>query len=222
MEREIAPLVRDWARRKSPDGRLVCERNNVRLTCSGMGAEHAANAARWLVSDFQPELLISAGFSGGLKPQCRAGELLVCGTVIDERSGETFACACGDAVLVSCSGVLSGDEKRRLAERHGADGIDMEAVAVARVAREKGTAFAAVKAISDEVDFEMPPMNRFIDAEGGFDTAKLLAYAAVRPSVWPVLARLEKNTKLASERLCAWLESQMKEEFHQMLVGART
>ncbi len=40
----------------------------------------------------------------------------------------------------------------------------MEAAAVAAAARAHGIAFRAVKAISDELDFEMPEMARFIDA----------------------------------------------------------
>ena len=48
----------------------------------------------------------------------------------------------------------------------------MEAAAVAAVAQERGIEFAAVKAISDELDFVMPPVGRFVDADGKFETAR--------------------------------------------------
>jgi adenosylhomocysteine nucleosidase len=217
MEREIAPLARDFVK----SGERLYERGDVRLMRSGMGAAHAAKAAQWLTAEFKPELLISAGFAGGLKAQHRPGEVLVCGKVIDEQSGEIFSGAAGESILVTCGGVLSGEDKRRLAAQHDADAVDMEAAAVARVAHEKGIAFAAVKAISDEMDFEMPPMERFIDENGDFETSKLVAYAAVRPGMWPILARLEKNTKLASDRLCNWLEDQMKSHFELLLAHAK-
>jgi adenosylhomocysteine nucleosidase len=163
--------------------------------------------------------LVSAGFAGGLKRQHKAGDLLVCREVIDEQRNESFMGVAGEARLVTCAGVLNGQDKRKLAEKHDADAVDMEAAAVARVAREKGIAFVAVKAISDEVDIVMPPMDRFIDADGNFETVKLLAYAAPRPRLWPVLARLQKNTGLAAAQLCGWLEDQM--DFQRVLAGAQ-
>jgi hypothetical protein len=93
----------------------------------------------------------------------------------------------------------------------------MEAAAVARVAQQQGTQFLAVKAISDEVDFAMPPMERFVDSQGNFRTVKLLAHAVWHPSWWPVLAQLGRNTKLASSQLCAWLDDQMNRDFEEVL-----
>ena len=46
----------------------------------------------------------------------------------------------------------------------------MEGAAVAQVANERGLKFAAMKAISDEAAFVMPPLNRFIDENGKFAT----------------------------------------------------
>ena len=72
--------------------------------------------------------------------------------------------------------------------KYGADVVDMEAAAVAQVARERGLEFAAVKSISDEADFEMPPMNRFID-DGKFDTRRFLVYVALHPRWWRTLGQ---------------------------------
>ena len=55
----------------------------------------------------------------------------------------------------------------------------MEGAAVAQVAKERGLKFAAVKAISDDAAFEMPPMNRFIDENGRFATGRFLMYVAL-------------------------------------------
>jgi adenosylhomocysteine nucleosidase len=168
----------------------------------------------------QPELLISVGFAGALTSQHKAGDVLTPGEVIDASSGEIFRCSSDETVLVSGAAVLSGPEKQATATKYQAHLVDMEAAAVTRVARQQGTQFLAVKAISDEVDFSLPPMGRFIDAQGNFKTAKLLAHAAWHPALWPVLVRLGGNTKLAARNLCRWLEDQMSRDFADVLRSA--
>ncbi len=80
----------------------------------------------------------------------------------------------------------------------------MEAAAVARAAQAHNLPFIAVKAISDDVNFEIPEMSRFIRT-GQFDTTRFVLHIAVRPWLWLRVFRLARNTKIASENLCAWL-----------------
>ena len=84
----------------------------------------------------------------------------------------------------------------------------MEAAAVARGAQSHGLQFKAVKAISDEHDFEMPPMERFIRHDGQFRTAAFAVFIAIRPWLWTKAARLARNSAKASDALCAWLSQQ--------------
>jgi adenosylhomocysteine nucleosidase len=84
--------------------------------------------------------------------------------------------------------------------------VDMEAAAVAKVAAETGIGFRCVKAISDEADFVMPPLARFVDAEGNFQSGKFAAWAAVRPWEWARVITLGRKTSKAVRALCEWLE----------------
>ena len=69
-------------------------------------------------------------------------------------------------VLVTAASV-GGRRRSNVAERWKfADVVDMEAAAVAAVARETGLHFAAIKAISDELEFVMPPFKRFCGRTG--------------------------------------------------------
>ena len=61
--------------------------------------------------------------------------------------------------------------------------VDMEGAAVAQVAKEHGLEFAAVKAISDDADFPMPPLNRFIDENGKFATRHVSDLRSASPEV---------------------------------------
>ena len=80
----------------------------------------------------------------------------------------------------------------------------MEAAAVAHAAEKYGLPFIAVKAISDDLSFELPEMNHFI-RNGQFQTRKFVLHVALRPWLWLRVIRLARNTRLASENLCAWL-----------------
>jgi adenosylhomocysteine nucleosidase len=217
LEREIAPLARSLKRLCSADGRYeYFEGPSVCLVCAGGGGNHAAAATRWVIASLKPEGVMSVGFAGALVSGHRVGDVITPGTVIDDSTGEAFSVRSGRGVLVSVSAVLAENAKRTLAARHVAEAADMEAASVARVAQENGIPFFAVKAISDEVDFTMPPMERFVNGAGKFQTSELLAYAAFRPALWPVLARLGANAKKASSQLSGWLENQMSRDFHDI------
>ena len=88
-----------------------------------------------------------------------------------------------------------------LADRWKADVVDMEAAAVAAVAQERGIEFVAVKAISDELDFEMPPVGQFVDGDGKFETVRFAVYVAMRPKWWSAVRQLNANSRMASVNL---------------------
>jgi adenosylhomocysteine nucleosidase len=120
-------------------------------------------------------------------------------------------------VLASSELIASSHLKRQLAKSYGAHVVDMEAAAVARAAQKHNLRFVAVKAISDEVDFDIPELNRFVRG-GRFATESFVLYAAPRPWLWFKMLRLARNTKRASENLCAWLrESALT---HTIVTGA--
>ena len=81
----------------------------------------------------------------------------------------------------------------------------MEAAAVARAAHVHGTRFACVKAISDDQDFDMPDMERFVN-DGQFSTSRFVAHSIAQPWLWPRVIRLAKNSASAANSLCKLLE----------------
>jgi len=83
----------------------------------------------------------------------------------------------------------------------------MEAAAVVRSAEASDKQFTAVKVISDEVDFEFPAMDRFVDAEGRFLEGRFAFYTAIRPWLWPQVIRLARNSNRAAQALCLYLRT---------------
>jgi len=107
--------------------------------------------------------------------------------------------------LISFASVASSEQKAKLAGSFQAAAVDMEAAAVACAAEARSIRFAAVKAISDERNFTLPPMERFISASGQFRVWHFAAFILLRPWSWGKIRRLARNSARASEALCACL-----------------
>lgn len=213
MERELAPLVRGWKRSVVVSNErkfTMFESEGVLAVISGIGSENAALAARTVVEQFHPSVLISAGLAGALIRSLKAGSVFIPSVVVDSRNGEEYRCAAdgvnvSGGVLVTASEVAGVGAKQDLVHRFHGLVVDMEAAGVARVAQQLRLDFRCVKAISDEADFVMPPMARFMDAAGSFATGKFAVWAALRPWQWPRVAALARNSGNATRALCGWL-----------------
>jgi adenosylhomocysteine nucleosidase len=208
LEREVKPLVKSWrATEKEHDGRSFrfFENREVVLVCGGIGAVAARRAAEAVIAIFDPKVICSAGFAGALDPKLQVGDLVRPSTVINAGDGSRTVVGGGEGVLVSFGAVASPAQKSKLRESYGAEAVDMEAATVARAAEVRGKQFTAVKAVSDEMDFEFPAMERFVDAEGKFSQGRFACHAAIRPWLWPRVTRLARNSSRASRALCAYL-----------------
>jgi adenosylhomocysteine nucleosidase len=211
MKREITPLLRMWwkmgVERTNVAGLDQYVSDNVRVVIAGIGRKSAAVAARVVIEYYEPELIVSAGLAGALT-NASVGQVVCPAAVVDRNTGERYETVRdprASGVLVTAASVSSQEEKKELAEKYGAEAVDMEAAVVAEVAHASGVPFVAVKAISDALDFEMPPMDRFI-SNGRLDLLKLLGYAALRPRTWKALKELRRNSKIAAEALARELE----------------
>ena len=214
LEREVSLLIKRWNRvEREHEGRRFkfFEGGQTVLVCDGIGAEAARRATEAVLALYQPELVLSAGFAGALDPALKVGDIFTPSSVVDARDGSRVKVATGRGVLVSAAAVAGVEEKKKLAESYGAQAVDMEAAAVARGAQARGVRFMAVKAISDESDFEMPTLDRFVDEKGQFKTRRFAISATLRPWLWPRLLQLARNGAKASRALCAELERYIQE-----------
>ncbi len=216
MERELAPLVRDWELSTVPagGGSLICyEGPDVVAVFSGMGCKRAEEAARAVVKKYAPRVLVSAGLAGALIRSLKVGNIVLPNLIVDAASGTEYRCSLGGeviggGVLVSHFEIAESAAKPELVECFHALVVDMEAAGVAKVAMENNLRFRCIKAISDELDFEMPPLNRFV-IDGAVQIGKLVRWAAVRPQYWPAMIALGRNSRRATRALCDWLRSNL-------------
>src|SRR5271165_2625220 len=211
MPVELAPLIGSLLPQKV-NGVDVFELPKAIVAVGGIGEKFARRAAEVAFEYAQPKLLLSAGIVGAISPELKVGEVGRIREVVSVATGTRYpADSAGEWVLATSQDVSDANGKQELGTKFGADVVDMEAAAVAQVAKERGVEFASLKAISDEAAFVMPPLGRFIDTNGQFATRRFLLYIALHPKWWTTLGKIKSNSDLASTNLCRAVEHLLKE-----------
>jgi len=215
LEREVRPLIKQWRPvEREYDGRnyRFFENERAVLVCGGIGPEAARRATEAIIRLYAPIMVQSAGFAGALDSTLKVGTVLTPICVIDAKDGSRVEAGVGHWVVVSVDRTASVEQKAVLAKAYWAHAVDMEASAVARGAQAHGITFVGLKAISDEADFEMPSIDRFIASDGKFRTAAFTAFVAFRPWLWRRVIQLAGNSKKAANALCEWLDQYNHDE----------
>jgi len=233
LDRELHPWVDDW--NSSPlhwNGQdFHCyHTGGLIAVAGGIGSERAELAARAVMERYHPQMLVSAGLAGALIRSLKAGSVVTPNVIVDAANGAEYRCnlggeVVGGGVLVTLQEIADAAGKAVLVERFHGLIVDMEAAGVARVAQQFKVGFRCVKAISDEFDFVMPPLDRFVDDQGDFQTGKFAGWAALRPQYWTNIIRLGRNSRRATRALSHWLKMNLSGGFPAAVVtlnGAET
>ncbi|PSH03303.1 MAG: hypothetical protein CXZ00_12935 [Acidobacteria bacterium] len=201
LEREIAGLTRCWnAVRFADVSQAIYLNQHAALICGGTGVARAYAATKVLIEKYSPRMLISIGFAGSCVTDLRPGSIVVPAALLEAATGRTFRCAFGTGLVVTADRVADKALKRQLAARFSAQAVDMEGTGVAAAAIEFQREFAAIKVISDGAEEDLGFLSGFVTPEG-FDTARFVAHIALRPRLWPAVAALQRNSKMASAAL---------------------
>jgi adenosylhomocysteine nucleosidase len=187
----------------------------------GVGRENAAAAAEALILGHKPRWVVSAGLAGGLHTDLRLNDIVMPDCILGENgqrlaidfqiSSQQRAAATGLHVgpLVTIDRVaFRTEQKRQLAQQHGAIAIDMETLAVAEVCHREKQRFLAVRVISDTVDDELPAdVERLVRKKTWVRRIGAAAGTIVRrPSTIKDLWRFRETAILCSQRLAKFLE----------------
>lgn len=198
------------------------------LAESGIGFDNAAGAVEALIRDERPDLLISAGFCGGIDPGLRAGDVVVAqGIVIADGDrfeevpvrfsaiGQSFVArqaAEGERVVgglfISTSTITS---KKQLAAKlpgnYPNPVVEMESGAIAIIAAEQSIPLLAIRAVSDSAAEELGfSIDEFCDA--GLRRVRpyrVLLTLLRKPWIVPQLVRLAISSRRAAEGLTSAL-----------------
>ncbi len=205
MDVELAPIVTELQLAGSGDD-YVGELDDVRLvaTVGGIGRDHAVAGLQRLHKEHKPNLIVSAGFAGGLDPFLKPGYSAAPARLVHE-SGDAIELAesPGERTLLTIDApALSTEDKRLLRERFAADVVDMEAYHLARAAAELAVPLMVLRTISDTASDAIPRWaTRLVTPEG-----RTRRFAAALTAMWhprriDPLLQLRRNANAAAKAL---------------------
>lgn len=201
---------------------------------AGMGFNNAATAARKLVHAERPDMMVSAGFCGGISAGLQVGDVVLatglaivsekslnhvpveipafCRIFVVRQTAEGHRVFGG--LFVSTAEIMN---KSRVAALLPADAlfpvVEMESAAIAIVAAENNIPFAGIRAVSDPCDEELGfSLDEFCDKRMRIRIPRVLFTVARKPRIIPQLIRLARNSRGARISL-----SQAVERFLAML-----
>ncbi|MCP9451997.1 MAG: hypothetical protein NNA23_04865 [Nitrospira sp.] len=197
------------------------------LAQTGIGPQLARQVATQVLTSVPFSLAVSTGFACALVP-AEVGMLLLGREVLvdEEEKGEgqdlalevpgderetiirlalRGRCAARLGRFVSAGRVVgSAMEKRRIADRTGAIGLDMESAALAEEAKRAKVPFVIVRTVSDLLDEDLPlDFNLFLRPSGWL---KGTALVVGRPARLVGLWRLRRQAQAAANNLTAFLK----------------
>ena len=190
---------------------------NILLACAGAGPQNAEAAAERLVAE-GAERLISWGCAAALVETLAPGDLTLVDSLISDQMEHLDL---QSPWLTDARDILRGFHPHttgRLAESHTvvslavekidlhhrtqATVLDMETVAVAKVALQNNIPFLAIRAIADPVNMNLPrAIAHSLSSEGEVMLPRLLAYLAGHPSELAGLIKLGLHFNAAKKTL---------------------
>lgn len=190
---------------------------------SGMGFDNAAKAAETLISSMRPDIVVSAGFCGGIAPGLEVGAVVVATRVVIFSGGAmdevpVELAAAGSNLIArqskSADRVFGGmfvstpaiTAKARVAAMLPAGTlhpvVEMESAAVAMAAAESGIPFVGIRSVSDPADEELGfSLDEFCDDQLRIRIPRVLLTIMRKPFIIPQLVRLARNSRIAAANL---------------------
>jgi adenosylhomocysteine nucleosidase len=207
VSREIQSLVCFALKEEAAAFReFATRRTDVQIILTGVGRANAESKVSAFLKCCRPRLVLTCGFAGGLDPQLAVGDVVFATDDASLREKQNQAGA--RLVKFHCAArvAVTAAEKTELRRATGADAVEMESEAIQSLCRERGIPCATVRAISDTANEDLPlDFNQLAKPDLSMHYGKLALAIARSPGKIPDLRRLQKNCRLAAERLAAAL-----------------
>lgn len=225
---EIAPLVAKCEKVKKYSGGDFTFRGGMyrglRLAFveTGTGGTRAGRGAKAMIEGHSPEWVLSVGFSGGMIPQMRPGDIVVANEIVDQhgndlkidlRMQEDRERGLFVGRILMADGIArTVAEKKELHERTGALAVDMESLAVARACQAAGTKFMAIRVVSDDMTADLPPeILTILGTTGNVRLGATLGAVWNRPESVKDLWNLRSRANSVAERLAGFLDTVLEQ-----------
>jgi len=203
--------------KKIDKGRCFYITDKLLVVYSGAGHVNAKSASELLVAK-GANRLISWGCAAALSESLKPGDLILADELIDagnvvmaasadwlayaKNSLAKFVVIQSGRLAESTSIVSSSKEKKQLHAITGAIALDMESVAVARVAKQHILPFLTIRVIADPVNMDLPRAIYYsLNDQGEMVLRKLLLFLFLHPAELPGLIMLGFHFNAAKKTL---------------------
>jgi adenosylhomocysteine nucleosidase len=202
--------------------------HDIVIAEAGMGFDNAARTAEKLVRHVGPDMIISAGFCGGVSTELLVGDVVIATglTIVSEKNPDhvtvEIPAACKNFVVRQAAegrrvfgGLFASTPvimlKSRLAALLPPDAsfpvVEMESAAIAIIAAENGIPFCGIRAVSDPLDEELGfSLDEFCDDRMCIRIPRVLLTIARKPRIIPQLIHLARNSRVAAASLSQAVE----------------
>ncbi len=161
------------------------------------------------VVSYEPDLVLTCGFAGGLNPDLKLGEVVFeLGTRNSELGTQLLAAGAKHAKIFCADRIATTvAEKKKLRAETNADAVEMESAAIHAVCAEYNIPCATVRVISDTAHEDLPlDFNALAKSDKSIDFVKLFVAIAKSPKKIPQLMQLQKKTQFAAAQLAGVLK----------------
>jgi adenosylhomocysteine nucleosidase len=208
---------------RSVTGRF--EGRRVALVVTGMGREAARQGTRALIDGHRPRYVISAGYSGGLRPDVKLGDIVLADRVVDCTGAQLAVDLRADPTSARQPGLHVGAlvtadrliclpaEKASLGQEHSALAVDMESFAVAQICQQARVPFLAARIISDDSQERLPKFLARYSLQNSLagKTGVVVGALLKRPADFKMMYKMREESVVLSDRLARFLTSLMRE-----------
>jgi len=175
---------------------------------TGMGRKNSERALLQSLPQTLPGLVLTCGFAGALDPRLQIGDVVFdadpesrLAPALEEAGAAPAKFYCADRVATTIN------EKTALRKSTGADVVEMESQFIRQICRERKIPSATLRTISDSALDNLPlDFNELMTEDDTLSFSKLAVALMKSPGKIPQLMQLQKNTRLAAEKLAAVLE----------------
>ncbi len=214
-----------------PVWKLESDSKSIFLLLSGIGFKKAGRAALLALDLIQPDIIINAGFCGALFPGLETGDIVAAESIYHYSSTTSAiekSCDCELLETARLSGqplirtgiFISTEEivDKKLLINHLKDFpdqpvvLEMESWSILNVCTERGTRFAAIRAVSDTAEIDPAGLFRDIcDNSFTISFKKISLLLLKNPFILLQLLQLAKSAKAAGRSLAEALHFSLEQ-----------
>jgi adenosylhomocysteine nucleosidase len=175
---------------------------SVFTVVTGVGHNNARKAIARALDAHRPDLVLTCGFAGGLRPGLQTGDVLF--STDDEELATRLATVGAVRARFHCSPRIASTarEKISLFKETGADAVEMESEIICCECRDRKVRSAVVRVILDRAEDDLPlDFNRLMKPDQSMHYGKLALAVLQSPQKIPALLKLQRQTRAAGQKL---------------------